>query len=55
METRFHILIKEMENLKSHHCIEMQELKKKVLDTERRFLMLWEHLKENNTKTDAKF
>lgn len=34
---------------------ETSDLKRKLADTEKRFILLWEHVKESNRKTELKF
>ena len=36
------------------HHEEIGELKRKLVDTEKRFVLLWEHVKENGRKNDSK-
>lgn len=45
-------MMNEISNLKHMYQTEIQELKRKLTDSEKRFVHLWEQVKDNNTHTD---
>ena len=47
-------LVEDLFNMKVLHTKEMSDLKQKLADSERRLVLMWEHIKDNNKKTEIK-
>ncbi|CDW84819.1 UNKNOWN [Stylonychia lemnae] len=47
-------VVQEIERLKIMHNEEIGVLKRKLVDTEKRFVLLWEHVKENGRRNDQR-
>ena len=51
IKDQIHLLVMEFENIKVQHKSEIVELKRKLADSEKRVVQIWEFVKDSNRKT----